>query len=118
MIGNAIRVAKIATGVAEEKYEDEAAKDRAAAELGRRAGKARAERMTAAERAEAAVGIARCLNASYKRSRRSAVLHLSRCCNSAQPRSVIPRVAEDEADGPHRTFVPHSGGASMITRDI
>jgi hypothetical protein len=50
VIGNAIRVAKIATGEAEEEYEDDAGKDQAAAELGRRRGKARAERMTAEER--------------------------------------------------------------------
>jgi hypothetical protein len=43
VIGNAIRVAKIATGEAEEEYEDEARKDQAAAELGRKGGKARAQ---------------------------------------------------------------------------
>jgi hypothetical protein len=54
VIGNAIRVAKIATGEAEEEYDAEEGKDQAAAELGRRGGKARAERMTAEQRVEAA----------------------------------------------------------------
>ena len=54
VVGNAIRVAKIATGEAEEEYGDEAGKDQAAAELGRRGGKARAERMTVEQRAQAA----------------------------------------------------------------
>ena len=55
VVGNAIRVAKIATGEIEEEYEDDGKdKDQAAAELGRRGGKARAERMTAEQRAEAA----------------------------------------------------------------
>src|SRR5918994_4225261 len=38
VIGNAIQVAKIATGEVEEEYEDDAGKDHAAAELGRRRG--------------------------------------------------------------------------------
>ena len=54
VIGNAVRVAQIATGEAEEEYEGDAGKDQAAAELGRRGGKARAERMTAEERTETA----------------------------------------------------------------
>jgi hypothetical protein len=53
VIGNAIRVARIATGEAEEEYENEG-KDQAAAELGRKGGKARAERMTTEQRSEAA----------------------------------------------------------------
>jgi hypothetical protein len=55
VIGNAIRVAKIATGEAEEEFDPaDTGKDQAAADMGRRGGKARAERMTPEERAEAA----------------------------------------------------------------
>jgi hypothetical protein len=54
VIGNAVRVAKIATGEAEEEYEGDAGKDRAAAELGRKGGAARASKMTPAQRSEAA----------------------------------------------------------------
>jgi hypothetical protein len=54
VIGNAVRVMEIATGQRDEEYEEKPAKDKAAAELGRRGGKARAERMTAEQRAEAA----------------------------------------------------------------
>jgi hypothetical protein len=55
VIGNAVRVMEIATGQREEEYDaaDEG-KNKAAAELGRRGGKARAERLTAEQRAEAA----------------------------------------------------------------
>ena len=53
-IGNAVRVMEIATGQRDEEYDEESDKDQAAAELGRKGGKARAERMTAEERAEAA----------------------------------------------------------------
>ncbi len=55
VIGNAVRVMEIATGQREEEYDaaDEG-KDRAAAELGRRGGRARAERMTPERRAEIA----------------------------------------------------------------
>jgi hypothetical protein len=66
----------------------------------------RKTRMSAAKDQAAAERKRRRLGASHKRSRRSVVLHRPRCCNSAQPWSVIPRVAEDEAYGPHRTFVP------------
>lgn len=54
VIGNAIRVAKIATGEIEEDTSQDEGKDKAAAELGRKGGKARAEGMTAEQRAEAA----------------------------------------------------------------
>ena len=55
VIGNAVRVMEIATGQREEEYDaaDEG-KDEAAAELGRRGGKARAQSMTAERRAEIA----------------------------------------------------------------
>lgn len=66
VVGNAIRVAKIATGEAEEEFDQaDEGKDQAAAELGRRGGKARAEKMTAEQRAEAA------RKAAAKRWRRS-----------------------------------------------
>ena len=54
VIGNAIRVAKIATGEAEEEYEDDTGKDQAAAELGRRGGKARAASLSQQRRQEIA----------------------------------------------------------------
>jgi hypothetical protein len=54
VIGNAVRVMEIATGQRDEEYDEESGKDKAAAELGRKGGKARAERMTAEQRAEAA----------------------------------------------------------------
>lgn len=50
MIGAAIKVAKITTGEIEE---DRGEPQSAAAELGRKGGKARAERMTPEQRAEA-----------------------------------------------------------------
>jgi len=54
VIGNAVRVMEIATGQRDEEYEDDQGKDQAAAELGRKGGKARAEKMTAERRAEIA----------------------------------------------------------------
>lgn len=55
VIGNAVRVAKIATGEAKEEYDArDDSKDQAAAALGRKGGRARAEKMTPEERAEAA----------------------------------------------------------------
>jgi hypothetical protein len=54
VVGAATKVAKIATGEIEEDYGPHEGKDKAAAELGRKGGKARAERMTAYQRAEAA----------------------------------------------------------------
>ena len=53
-IGNAVRVMEIATGQREEEYEGDQGKDKAAAELGRKGGKARAEKMSAERRAEIA----------------------------------------------------------------
>lgn len=55
VIGNAVRVMQIATGEAEEEYETtDDGKDKAAAELGRKGGKARAEKMPPERRAEIA----------------------------------------------------------------
>jgi hypothetical protein len=54
VIGAAIKVAKIATGEIEEDTGQDDGKDKAAQALGRRGGKARAERMTPEQRAEAA----------------------------------------------------------------
>jgi hypothetical protein len=54
VIGNAVRVMEIATGQRDEEYEPDTGKNQAAAELGRKGGKARAERMTPEQRAEAA----------------------------------------------------------------
>jgi hypothetical protein len=54
VIGNAIKVARIATGEAEEEYEAKPEKNEAAAALGRKGGRARAEGMTAEKRAEIA----------------------------------------------------------------
>jgi hypothetical protein len=54
VVGNAVRVMEIATGQRDEEYEGDKGKDESAAALGRRGGKARAERMTAEQRAKAA----------------------------------------------------------------
>ena len=53
VVGAAITVAKIATGQAEEDIDDDG-KNRAAVELGRKGGKARAEKMTPERRKEIA----------------------------------------------------------------
>ena len=53
VIANAIKVAKIATGEEAEDLTDDG-KDKAAVSLGRRGGKARAEKMTAERRVEIA----------------------------------------------------------------
>ena len=53
VIGNAVKVMRIATGEEEEEKTDDG-KDKAAVSLGRRGGKARAENMTAERRAEIA----------------------------------------------------------------
>lgn len=53
VIGNAVKVMKIATGEEPEELTDDG-KDKAAVSLGRRGGKARAEKMTAERRAEIA----------------------------------------------------------------
>ena len=53
VIGTAIRVAKIATGEIEDETTDDG-KNKAAVELGRKGGKARAERLTPEQRTEIA----------------------------------------------------------------
>ena len=53
VIGNAVRVMQIATGEVEEAEADDG-KDKAAQEMGRKGGKARAEKMTPERRAEIA----------------------------------------------------------------
>ena len=50
VIGAAVKGMRIATGEEPKDYGEEPGKDKAAAELGRRGGKARAERLTAQER--------------------------------------------------------------------
>lgn len=54
VIGNAVRVMEIATGQREEECEPQAPKDKAAAELGRKGGKARARGLSAEQRSEIA----------------------------------------------------------------
>ena len=54
VIANAIKVAKIATGEDEEEFDKDDGKDKAAQSLGRRGGKARAEKMSAEQRSEIA----------------------------------------------------------------
>ena len=54
VVGAAIKVAKIATGEIKEDYGPDEGTNKAAVELGRRGGKARAERMTAEQRRAAA----------------------------------------------------------------
>lgn len=51
---NAVRVMQIATGEADEQFEGDDGKDKAAQELGRKGGKARAEAMSPARRTEIA----------------------------------------------------------------
>lgn len=51
VIGNAVRVMEIATGQAEEEFEG---KDKAAQQLGRKGGKARAKKLTAKQRSDIA----------------------------------------------------------------
>ena len=53
VVGAAIKVAKIATGEIEEEFEDDG-KDKAAAELGRKGGKARAKKLAPERRREIA----------------------------------------------------------------
>ncbi len=53
VIGNAVKIMKIATGEEEDEKTDDG-KDKAAVSMGRRGGKARAEKVTAARRAEIA----------------------------------------------------------------
>lgn len=54
VVGNAIRVAQIATGEVEDEIEAKLEKNEAAAELGRKGGRKRAESMTPERRAEIA----------------------------------------------------------------
>ena len=58
VVGNAVKIARIATGEVEDDTTDDG-KDKAAAELGRKGGKARAEKMTPERRAEIARKAAR-----------------------------------------------------------
>ncbi|MDP6708425.1 MAG: RNA-binding protein [Alphaproteobacteria bacterium] len=53
VIGNAVRVMQVATGEAEEEY-DEDGKNKAAVALGKKGGKARASKLTAEQRREIA----------------------------------------------------------------
>ena len=53
VVGNAVRVMQIATGEAEEEYEDDG-KDPAAKALGAKGGRARAAKLTSAQRSEIA----------------------------------------------------------------
>lgn len=53
VIGNAVKIMKIATGEEEDEKTDDG-KDKAAVSMGRRGGKARAEKMTADRRSEIA----------------------------------------------------------------
>lgn len=59
MVGNAVKVMRIATGEEEEEFEGEPQKDKAAAEMGKKGGKARAKAMTPERRAEIARKAAR-----------------------------------------------------------
>ena len=54
VIGNAVKVMRIATGEEEEEYEDHDGKDPAAKALGAKGGKARAEKLTPERRSEIA----------------------------------------------------------------
>ena len=54
VIGNAIRIARIATGEEPEDTAPDVGKDKAAQELGRKGGAARAAKLTPEQRAEAA----------------------------------------------------------------
>ena len=54
VVGNAVKIMRIATGEEPEDYGDALSKNQAAVELGRAGGKKRAESMTAERRAEIA----------------------------------------------------------------
>lgn len=54
VVGAAIKVAKIATGEIEEDIDQDTGKSKAAVELGRKGGKARAERLSKKRRSEIA----------------------------------------------------------------
>jgi hypothetical protein len=66
VIGAAIKVAKIATGEIEEDTKPDDGKEKAAQELGRKGGKARAEALTPEQRREVAKAAA---EARWKRSK-------------------------------------------------
>ena len=53
VIGNAVRVMRIATGQRDEEFEDDG-KNKAAVELGRKGGRARAKKLTPEQRSEIA----------------------------------------------------------------
>ncbi|MBL8658326.1 MAG: hypothetical protein JNM75_01070 [Rhodospirillales bacterium] len=59
VIGNAVHVMRIATGEIEEAPPEDDGKDKAAQAMGRKGGKARAEKMTPERRAEIAKSAAR-----------------------------------------------------------
>lgn len=59
VIGNAIKIARIATGEEDEEFESDDGKDKAAQSLGRRGGKARAEKMTPQQRSAIAASAAK-----------------------------------------------------------
>jgi hypothetical protein len=54
VIGNAVRVVEIATGQRDEEYGVQARKDKAAAKLGSKGGRARAAKLSPEQRSEAA----------------------------------------------------------------
>lgn len=54
VIGNAVRVMQIATGEVDEDSQTDDGKDKAAQSMGRRGGKARAEKLTAEQRSKIA----------------------------------------------------------------
>ncbi len=54
VVGNAVHVAKLATGEIEDDAPEDDGKDKAAQALGRKGGKARAEKLTPEQRAEIA----------------------------------------------------------------
>jgi hypothetical protein len=54
VIGNAVKIAKIATGEIEDDRPEDDGKDKAAQALGKRGGRARAEKLTPEQRAEIA----------------------------------------------------------------
>ena len=54
VVGNAVHVMKIATGEIEESETDDNGKNKAAVELGRKGGQARAKKLTAKQRSEIA----------------------------------------------------------------
>lgn len=58
VIGNAVKVVKIATGEEEEEYTEDG-KNKAAQELGRKGGKARAAKLSKKKRSEIAAAAAR-----------------------------------------------------------